>query len=504
MCLVLIFTFTFVKPKEDMEKAEAVIPIAAWAVSIIGGLIIDIAVDMGVKFIDKKAKEGFKNKILNKIWAKNGDLINELKPTKKNGLKWLFKAPKWLLTIITGAVSSEIINTKEEDDDRTENISGGKPVVPGDGDSNIELPPTDPFYNTSISMTDILPRHKTYSQDKAFAAYMKSWLNYKVTPSSYKEMTKMEISGYKNFSDSLVFYVKGGSNFYFEIGSSQSVYYPHELQAFSGGTAQNIISLDGNPYYRSTVTFERNSSISEGFKAFEVYLIQLEQNNKKIYYADGLLVSDYKGLIKLPQDLSASDLKDFDYTKLPPKLQKDRDIEFEIKNTTLVDVNQWDLLKEGDEFEWTLIENEIVSQGDTIYNVVINNDYNPTINNEYEVDEETQNDIDNMLPVVPGGKPPATGEGTGSGGMVCTENGKIIPCDNVEKIDGSLLAYVKNSYEYATNFVKTAVDGLKALGTGAVELTKLYGIFFGWLPKEIVILMTSGLGIMLGLRIFRK
>lgn len=92
----------------------------------------------------------------------------------------------------------------------------------------------------------------------------------------------------------------------------------------------------------------------------------------------------------------------------------------------------------------------------------------------------------------------------GDSGYQCVENGVVVSCKDIEKPDGSILEYIKNAYEYATGFIKSAVDGLKSLGTGAVELTKLYGVFFGWLPKEIVILMTSGLGIMLGLRIFRK
>lgn len=78
------------------------------------------------------------------------------------------------------------------------------------------------------------------------------------------------------------------------------------------------------------------------------------------------------------------------------------------------------------------------------------------------------------------------------------------PPAEVEPIDNTLLEYVKNAYEYATSALKTATDGLKSLGEGAKDLTALFGIFFSWLPKEVVVLMTSGLMLTIGLRLFRK
>lgn len=479
MCLVLIFSFVFIKPKEDVEQAEALAPIAAWAVSIIGGLIIEIAVDMGVKFVDKKAREGFKTKILNKIWGKNGDIINDLKPTKKNGLKWLFKAPKWLLTLITGAITTEIIQTKLEDDERTENVVSGKPIVPSPNDSDVSLNPVDPFYNTNIHITKIIAGENPPSIElKKRVSYLNSWVNYKVSPVSYATRSKLEVSPYKDFSSSTVIYIAGGFKGELKLGV---------------GTYYRFTSDFGSVFYSNATTSSKTTTLNllsagpiwGAYEAFEVYLKQLEEKNKKIYYANGLLVSEYQGLIQLPQDLTVSDLEKLDYSKLPPAIQNDKNYEFEIKDTTLINVDQWELLKEGDKFEWTLVENEIVNQGDTIYNTIINNDYNPTINNNYFVTPEVQENINSQLPSTDGSKPPATG-------------------GDVDKIDGSLIAYIKNAYEYATGVIKSGVDGLKALGTGAVELTKLYGVFFSWLPKDIVVLMTSGLAIMLGLRIFRK
>lgn len=76
--------------------------------------------------------------------------------------------------------------------------------------------------------------------------------------------------------------------------------------------------------------------------------------------------------------------------------------------------------------------------------------------------------------------------------------------EDVEELDNGLIEYVKNAYEYATGVLKTATDGLASLATGAKDLTALFGTFFSWLPKEMVVLMSSGLGIAIGLRLFRK
>ncbi len=76
--------------------------------------------------------------------------------------------------------------------------------------------------------------------------------------------------------------------------------------------------------------------------------------------------------------------------------------------------------------------------------------------------------------------------------------------EEVEELDPGLIEYVKNAYKYATEVLKTGTDGLKSLATGAKDLTALFGVFFSWLPPEMVVLMSSGLAIAIGLRLFRK
>lgn len=474
-CLLLIFTLTVAQPKEQMQEAEAVVPLAGWVVSIIGGIVIDIAIDMGVKFIDKKAKEGFQNKVLQKIFSKNTNKIkiNELKPTKSNAGKWILKAPKWLLALITGAVTNEIIETKKEDIEREEIITSGKPLLPSPNDSDIVFKPTDPFYNTNVHITGLvyMDGSSNVESRKRFA-YLNSWVHWRMSPVSFAERSKIEISAYKDFSLVDTFYVRGGFNGEFKYGTrwDSPRFYTDTATFYSVPSGGSVVTEK----YMYAV-----DNVWAGFPAFKVYLEELENNSKKIYYANGLLVSEYDGLIQLPDVIP----DDFDYSLLPPTIQNDREYEFTIKDESLLINENWTTINEGDIFNWEIIEGDIINQGDTIYNITIIYDYNPSPNPDYVVTPEEQDKIDSQLPSTDGSKPPSTNVGT---------------------IDGSLVAYVKNAYEYATSLINTSVEGLKSLATGAKELTALFGVFMGWLPKEIVVLMTSGLGLMIGLRVFRR
>lgn len=81
---------------------------------------------------------------------------------------------------------------------------------------------------------------------------------------------------------------------------------------------------------------------------------------------------------------------------------------------------------------------------------------------------------------------------------------QVVPCGEIEAIDGSLLTYLKNSYDYAVNAVKTASDGLKSIVEGSTGLIALYSNIFDWLPDQVTVILTSGLLLMIGLRVFRR
>lgn len=482
-----MFSFLYVEPKSKVEKANAAVPLL---VPIIGSVFLDVAVDAGIQFVDDKMAKAKADAFGKKMWDKYGDNLKDLKPTKKNAGKWALKIPKWLMAEMVdevGDLSKEVV--KKDADRKKKNKDVLKSEIRDAGD-------LDPFYNTAVDIT-IAPDSFDNNLDKRLYAYFTEWKDWYLVPNAFGESSNVYIcdSGvsYSSTNCATIEKLPGGEHTLLIEGDNN---YPGGYNGYIGYWnrvwygKQILMETYDKPYYHSQ-------------KAFMVYLKQLEDANKKIYYGDGILTTDgYDGFISLPEDIDYDDLQKVDFDKLPPKYKDEVEFEWELDASLGLDLS--DIL-DGAEFDWDRIEQDIqikIENGDIYYQYIFN--YNPTINNDYEISDDDQNDIDTILPPsTGGGKPPSIGDGSG-GGMVCTEDGKIIPCEKVEKIDGSLLAYVKNAYEYATGFVKTATDGLKALGTGAVELTKLYGVFFGWLPKEIVVLMSSGLAIMLGLRIFRK
>lgn len=480
-----MFSFLYVEPKNKVEKAEAAVPIL---VGILGSIFLDVAVDAGIQFVDDKMAKAHADKVGKKLWDKYGDKIKDLKPTKKNAGKWALKIPKWLMAEMVDEVGDLAKDVKKKDAKRKE-------VGKKTSSIDVDYEGTDPLYKTGVSvdfrvdMTDAGSRKaSTFIVEmldktlKPIAFEQKSWLMLcpAGVPYDSKVCAYQKLEGGKSYEVTGV----GGSN-YSWAGT----------KSLDGGKAESW----GGEYRLD------DGGMLPHWKAYEGMLKAMENANKKVYMSDGVLTTDgYDGFISLPEDIDYDKLQKVDFDKLPPKYSNEVDIEFELDASLGIDLS--DIL-DGAEFEWERIEQDIQIKIDNgkIYNSYTFN-YNPTYNIDYEISDKDQGDIDVILPPSKGdGDTDITVPGGGSsGGMVCTEDGKIIPCEKVEKIDGSLLAYVENAYEYATGFVKTAVDGLKSLGTGAVELTKLYGIFFGWLPKEIVVLMSSGLAIMLGLRIFRK
>lgn len=472
MCLVIIFTFSIVKPKQE---AEAVAPLVAGLLSVLASVALDIAVDMGIQFVDKKMAKAKAEKVAKKIWDKHGDKIKTLVPTKKNISKWSLKIPKWLVAAIVdewGDTAKEVPKKdKEREEENNKKFDEGFKTEKITGE-------TDPFYKTDISVT--VKAGGSGVGEQASYAYLLKYGRVELTPKAYEQRTE----AYLCVSDQCrrIGGFLGGSNV--EVQTSN----------YRDSSIDFLVLLDGQIFNSHSYVLGSN------YQLFEAYKRMLSNSQKRIYEFDGVVVSDgFDSFIDLDDNLTADQIEKIDFDKLPDKYKYDREYEFDLEPSLGIDLGG---IADGDDFEWELIEKDIEYKvkNETIYNEY-NYTYNITINNDYTLTDKEQGDIDNEVGVI---TPPGNGSGSGDSGMVCTEDGQIIPCKKVEKIDGSLLAYVKNAYEYATGFVKTATDGLKALGTGAVELTKLYGVFFGWLPKEIVVLMSSGLAIMLGLRIFRK
>lgn len=500
ICLCLAFTFMFVQPKQNMQQAEAILP--AIILAVLGSVVLDVAVDMGIKFVDKKAAKDWADNIVGKLWNKHGKLISDLKPTKMNGLKWGLRVGKGLLALIVDEISDGSKEVAEKDGERKTVNAQPKEFTGG-----VDTVVTDPFYNTSINITKVQPFPINITNNK-LSAYFNEWVNYKFTPVSFGQRTVLKMSTFDDFSNSSSLLFKGGYT------GSLSVSYnsPLSIGLQTAGT-------DGNLYQMADINNENPNGkyiifgfpeVMKTYPAFLKYLERLEQQNSKTYYADGVLVTDgYDGYIDLPDNIDSDTVGKLDFTKFPVAFQNDKDFEFDIGDVSVIDA-EFETINEGDEFEWEMIEQEIVNQGDNLYHYDIDYEYSPTINNYYVLSPEQQEDIDTDIGIIVGGggtNPPATGgEGSTDGFMYCVDKpgAMVVSCKDIEAIDGSMLAYVKNSYDYAVNAVKAGVDGLNTILAGSAGLIALYANIFDWLPEEVTILLTSGLLLMIGLRVFRR
>lgn len=494
LCLILIFIFSIVKPKQE---AEAVAPLLAWGASVIGGLVLDYAIDMGVEWLDEKAKTKWKDNIVGKILNKHGDKIKDLKPTKKNGLKWLFKAPKWLTAIIMDTIRDSMDDVAKDDKERKDSRKKKNGSQGYENLYEITTETTDPFYKTGVCIESIAPyEYGRKVEDLKFSAYLNEWVNYKLTPVSYERMSKLEVSSNKDFSGSLTFYINGNSepcqklslyaDYNYDSDTSNAVIWNNK-DGQTGWAALATKTGNDRKLY-SGITISKSHPLMVGYKAFEKYLEILETKHQVVLFSDGVLATEgYKGYLNLPDGADTDSVIEWtEKSKDLPTVVKDREFEFEA-DITLVN-QEFQTIQEGDEFDWELVLPELQAKGDSIYNISYEYDYSPTINNTYIITENQQTEINNE---VVGSGDDGDGDGDGSGG-------------SASKLDRSLLSYVKNAYEYADDTIDTAVDGLKDLGKSAKKIVEVYKVFFGWLPTEFQTLMYSSLAIMVGLRLFRK
>lgn len=498
ICFCLVFTFLFVQPKEKLPEAEAVLP--AVLLSVLGSIVLDLAVDMGIDFIDKKAAKEWSENIVGKLWNKFGSVISDLKPTKTNTGKWTLKLGKGLLTAITAEIANDAITKKENSKERetekepfkeidtTTNTYVGKKSYEVDVTGT-----TDPFYNTSIAVS-VAPNSDSISSQSAYAFFLK-YGKIILTPQAYEQKTLVQLCiGDTCTSQS----VEGGYYVvYSPISYSDSGIRMRYNRSFSPIPSTSFGTADMYPYIGSSY-----------YPLFEQYKKMLSEQNKVIYEFEGVIVTDgFEAYLSIP-DVSPEVLEQLDPSKLPPALQNDKEFEFEISDPTIIDA-EYEVINEGDQFEWDVVEQDIVNQGDSIY-YDIDNIYSPTINNYYTVTPEQKEEIENDITIIVDNdntnNPPATGEGSTDGFMYCVDKpgAMVVSCKDIEAVDGSILTYIKNSYDYAVNAVKTGADGLKTIVEGSTGLIALYSNIFDWLPDEVTILLTSGLLLMIGLRVFRK
>lgn len=496
LCLIISFVFLYAQPKQEMEKAEAVVPLL---LGILGSVVLDIAVDAGFAFADKQMAKKKADDIAGKLWKKHSKTLKDLKPTKKNIGKWALKLPAFLIAEIVDLWTDEAENVKDNDDD-----DDGVPPEYKPDDFNVTIEGstvvTDPYYRTGGSVTlDI-----ANSDPAALTFWAKYGGRIEIVPEPFRQGVKMYACVGTQSCESnwtWIFPNTGYSGFevIFTIGS---IHVP-ESNPSSGGisvrykTPRKCGEQNQETCWSNGEFYWLGGSYGASWLR---YMENLRLGGKKIYQYQGMVIArnHIDSYIRFDNDvLTSEQLQKIDWSKLRlPSGYDDREFEFDFDFSNHTDIQN------DNEFEWELVEGDVQTKIDngTIYNDYDFN-YEPTINNNYVLTKAQREALDKQINIIINND---VDVGSGDGGQQCVEGGKVVPCKDVEKIDGSLLAYVRNAYDYAVNAIATAVDGLKKLGKSVVGLIDLYKTFMSWLPMEIQTLMYSSLAIMVGLRIFRK
>lgn len=479
MCLILAFLFLFVQPREQVKEAEAAV-IAGWVMAVVGSIVIDVAIDMGIKFVDKMAQTKLKETVVADIWSKHSDDIKKLKPTKKNGLKWLLKAPKWLKSVIIGSIGATTAVIVDKAIEKEEDI---KPVIQVEGLDSTEVKDapvssienatgSNPFYNTAVKVKLGNVHQKSYD-------YVVKYAYIKFQPLAYKQENIVSICMDNECASTIV---PGGRVLVLEpYGYTNHDYYGQYIKIRYSYENYVMSKYDIYNNYNQSAVFGSKIPL------FEAYVANLNAQNEQFYEFDGIIVNKaIKSVVELPVGIKPEQIELLPNDVLPVGYHE-KEYEFNVSNETVLQQ-----FIEGDTFDIELIEQDIVQLGDNIHPPTANYTYNtyiPTINNNYYVDESKNEEIvQRLMQIIEDN--PVVDDGEGN---------EII----VGGMDRGLLAFVKNAYEYATDTILVGVNGLKELATSASAITQLYEVFFGWLPREIRTLMVGGFSMVVGVGIFR-
>lgn len=542
ICLVLAFVFTYAKPKQEVEAGWPIVAAVLWDY-VVYPMLISIAIEegkkLGIKFIDKIQAKKHAKEIIDKAKGKIKD--TDIKQTlDKNSKKIKFTVSAGVIALITflwGEYIDDHKTTKggtdysgagrsfgDIDDGRT--IEHGYVLEKIDG----EYQSSHPLYNTQVHI-NVVP----YNNDQFYARsvdFFKKAFNIVITPIPFAQRSKVEFKLMTNNEVIKTLYVKGGSTVdllaYFQqypnqnsTGFEYAFAYMFDNDHDFLLAHNNIISNDkvyvtevGNHYaslyrinnqnnYYATndagygmypsgilvhnVTYNRNSTIAmvrestpamrNMVRLYMTYLTNLANANRTFVYADGLHVEDNVKYIKYPGDIPE------DLNSLVTVLNRigvtvnNKDIEYDLSDIQGLDT----LDLTNDEH---LPQLQIEQKTDNLI-VIDENDLIPIVNPPYELTKEKEDIINQIIIEINNGGVP------GGGGTV-------------QPIDQGLIAYVRNSYDYATNAITTGVQGIQSLTTGLVGMSALIGSVFAYLPPEILTFVGSAFIITAGLWVFKK
>lgn len=481
ICLALTFVFIFVQPKKNIQEAEAIAPLLVWAGWMIAGVVAEEALQMGIKHITDGGKSKTKSKtkkiadeILGELDGFDFD-NNNLKRKADGSLEMDMSAND--RAKIARKIADEFGEVITFDKERRDKLDDDY------ADVVVEIYEETPYNITNAEAFELVSKffyidvysHPTLGNQGHKEGAITSSISNVIW---HKELLSPGVN-------KLTFgrYGGGAPNY------TNNMYMA--LKTPSGSTYGNYHSLDA-----LTIAF------------FEKYKLA-KQLGSDVYTFDGMAVpqtienvypvgTGYNGDLPNKQELSN---KPYKIPNFFPS-GSDEDVTWEVLEQNYY--NDSDTENKFEQNVETYLENGDINNNTYTYNTQNINNYYTDTNypvKSADIENEINIDIDITVPTVPGETDVDV-----DGFKYCVEksSGQVVPCKDIEAIDGGLLAYVRDSYNYASSAVKTAVDGLESIATGSAGLVALYSEIFDWLPDEVTVLLTSGLMLMIGLRVFRK
>lgn len=89
-------------------------------------------------------------------------------------------------------------------------------------------------------------------------------------------------------------------------------------------------------------------------------------------------------------------------------------------------------------------------------------------------------------------------------GKLIVGGNDLVSSEPVKDIDYGIIDYIKNSYDYATTAISTAVKGLESIGSSVIALGTFVGSVFVFLPPEMTIFIMSAFALACGLWVIKK
>lgn len=517
MIIMLLFSFLVVDTK---NKVEAFAPLVPVLVSVGTYLAKEVAFELGwkagkkgVEYMTKKLapkiEKGIKNKEFD--WVKS-------KPTKKG---------KKMRVPVSGKDVAKMAWHLSDIGEEVITESVGRPAYTGEPyqGGKITTDNVDPFYNTAVNVRIERGSH-TMPAAFAFPDYFSMAFHLQFTPLPYEGKSKLQLISSFNTSKTSSAVILSGGNYIisFEDADDKNFrYYSNYIRIRNADTGEFVTGYRGakSVFYSSAYSID-----DEGVWAFDMYRDALAKANTKYHFAQGLAVpEDMREIVKLPPNTPNSYDLDKEFAGKVIDIDLGVDLDFDLPDNYDTEVLLETVIQQNPDFDFeNHITNNVINNIHNDNSITTHNTY--ITNNNYYDNSKAEDIIKEVLPLlpkpveptVPDDKPPITGEiipvdpipklpieiGVEVEGMkYCVNGDEVVPCKDIEAIDGSLLAMAKNSYKYATDTIKTGVEGIQSLGSSATEMTKLFDTFFGWLPSEIRVLMVGGFSLVIGIGLFR-